>query len=278
MANVKTKTVYKIKWKNLTRVLIIFVGIIASCICAYYAYIFIGDYSKTKNNIAYINERIKKTNAVDDEDTRTIAPESTLSKFDIYWDYIKLGLIDVEMASLKRINADSIGYMEIKGTNFNYPIVGYKDGFYKTHSFDKIENLYGWPYLDENNKTDELPAHTIIHVPKQLGSIFTSNLGEVFKSAWNEDDDNFIIRYYMNNSAMLWQIISVYRTDEKDHLGTNFSSDSDLEDFIDASIKLSEVKFKASARTTDNLLTITTDSGKNDIVIFAKLIKIKEEK
>ncbi len=276
MANKKVKTVYKLKWKNicvLLAAILLFVGVLFGI---YWAYHFYKDYKSTMADKDKIHETVEVTNIVDDEKTKTIPPDSTLSKFDIYWDYIKLGLIDVDMASLMRINSDTLGFVEVKGTDFSYPIVRSNGGFYRRHSFDKTPNSNGWLYLDDDVNIEELSTNTVVYGNKLIwGSLF-KDLDVVFKPEWNENDDNFVIRYYTNYYSTLWQVISVYKSDDKTARKTEFESEKETEDFISAMLKKSAVKFKASAKATDKFLTLTTNSGGENIVVFAKLIKIKD--
>ncbi len=275
MANKKVKTVYKFKWKNFAKLFLVLVAFVGVLFAGFWGINFYKDYKATDSIIKKVHETVEVTNIVDDELTKTIPPDSTLSKFDIYWDYIKLGLLDVDMASLMKINADTVGYIDVKGTDFNYPVVKDNDGFYKKHSFDKLENANGWIYIDDKVSFEELGTNTIIYGNKLfLGKLF-KDLDNVFKQTWNENDDNFIIRYYTNYHSTLWQIVSVFNTSDKTVRKTNFDSEKDLVEYIDNMIKKSEVKFKTKANVNDRFLTLTTNSNGENIVIFAKLIKIK---
>lgn len=272
MGNIKT--VYKIKWKNL---LIILAIIVVLVIGGFIAIKYLIDYNKTSKVITKISEEVKVNNIVDDEKTKTITPDSKLSKFDIYWDYIKLGLIDVDMASLKRINSDSIGYLEIKGTNFSYPIVKGEDDFYKSHSFDKSKNILGWLYVDKDNNIESLDTNTIIYGNKVFGNKLAGSLNEMQKSSWNEDKNNFIIRFSTNYHSTLWQIISVYDTKDKSYIKKDFTNEDEVQSYAESVIQKSKIKFKAGTLPTDKFLTITTNSNGTNMVVHAKLIKIREE-
>lgn len=276
MAKTKTKTVYKIKWKNTLILFSSIIGIILLILTSSRASTFFKDKRTTEKNIEEIREKVKVTSIVDDELTKTIPPDSKLSKFDSYWDYIKLGLIDVDMASLKRINSDTIGYIEVKGTDYSYPVLEYKNGKYNTHSFDKKENSFGWIYLDEKNDYETINTNTIIHGNKVYANLLSSKLKVLYDKSWQEDDNNFILKYTTNYASGLYQIISVYKTKDNSHLKTSFKDDEDLQKFIASSIEKSEIKFKTDAKTTDKFLTLTTDSNGKDIVVLAKLIKIRE--
>lgn len=277
MAHKKVKTVYKLKWKNIG-LFLSFIFIAALLIFGgYKAIVLFCDYNKTKDVIKSLDKDELVENIVDDEFTSTIKQPSTLSKFDAHWDYVKLGLIDVEMAKLKRVNADTVGFIEVKGTDFSYPVVQGSNDFYKSHSFDKSKNSFGWVYLDEKNSSSEMDTKNIIYGNKVLGNMLMSSLNKVFKEEWNSETDNYIIRYVTNNYSSLWRIISVYKAKDTEHLMTDFDSSEDLQSHIDKLIKKSEFKFKTEALATDNFLILTTNSKNNNIVILAKLIKIKKE-
>ncbi len=277
MGKTKVKTIYKIKWKNLLKMILFILVITIIILLGIRVYKFIIDRSNSLNVIALAQEKASVTNIVDDEYTRTITPESGLSKFDTYWDYIKLGLIDIDMANLKKINSETIGYLEIKSTNFSYPIVTESDGFYKTHSYDKKDNSLGWIYLSDESSLESLGTNTVILGNKTFANFLMMDLKSLYKDEWNSNDDNFILRYYTNYYSTLWQIISVYKTKDNDYLTTTFNEESDIENFINTSISKSEITFKANAQTTDKFLTLATNSSGENIVLLAKLIKIREE-
>ena len=91
------------------------------------------------------------------------------------------------------------------------------------------------------------------------------------------DDNNYIIKLYTRTQSTIWQIVSVYETKDKDHLQTTFEDDSDIEKYIDSMLKNTQIKFKGYAKTDDKFLTLTTNSKGTNLVIQAKLIKIRDE-
>ena len=55
-----------------------------------------------------------------------------------------MNLINVDFNELKKINSNTKGWIQVNGTNINYPFVQAKDNkFYLTHSFDKSYNSAG---------------------------------------------------------------------------------------------------------------------------------------
>lgn len=276
-ANTKLKTVYKVKWKNLGVLLLLIVlagGLIFGTVKIVK---YIIDYKSTSQVINEFKQNVNIDNLVDDEFTKTIKPDSSLSKFDIYWDYIKLGLIDVNMASLKKINSDSVGYVEIKGIDFSYPVVKSEEDIYKKTSFDKKENQLGWIYLDKRSSLETLGTNTVIMGNKVIGDNLMGVLNGIFKKEWTDDKNNYVIKYSTNYYSTLWQIISVYHTKDKNYLKYDFENEDEVKKYFEESIGKSEIKFKAGILPSDKFLTIATNSNGTNIVIQAKLIKIREE-
>lgn len=275
MANKNVKTVYKVKWKNMSYAIGVALVGIALLFGIYKGFVLFKDYKSTRKLIDEIKDKAETSNIVDDAKTQTIRPDSTISKFDAYWDYIKLGLLDVNMAGLKKMNAEAVGYIEVKGTDFSYPVA--LGEYYKSHSFDKLDNSLGWIYVKDDFDADNLETNTIIYGNKNFLGVLASDLNEVFKDDWNSNNENFIVKFYTDKFSSLWQIISVYKTKEKDYLETSFESDEILEKYIDKALKSTKVKFKGTAKTTDKFLTLTTNSRGSNLVVQAKLIKIRTE-
>ena len=61
----------------------------------------------------------------------------------------------ITKTKLKRINSDTVGWIEVESTNIGYPIVQTTDNnYYLTHSFDKASNDAGWVFMDYRNSSD----------------------------------------------------------------------------------------------------------------------------
>ena len=81
--------------------------------------------------------------------TNNIDKQSTTKTQNIYYDYTKINLIDVDLNELTKINKDTKGWIQVKGTNINYPYVQTKNNdYYLTRSFDKKYTDAGWVFMD----------------------------------------------------------------------------------------------------------------------------------
>ncbi|UKI57499.1 MAG: hypothetical protein L6V81_09305 [Clostridium sp.] len=66
-----------------------------------------------------------------------VNPESQ-KKESIYWSYIKMNMINVDFTDLIKQNSDTKGWIQVNGTNINYPFVQSNDNaYYLNHSFTK---------------------------------------------------------------------------------------------------------------------------------------------
>lgn len=252
----KLKPKYKVRWKNVFKFLLfVFIIIVASKMIFRGINILIDNRNITKINKKLSN--VKINNIVDDENTYKTIDDKDINKFDNYFNYVKLGLLNVDLKNAKKINKNVIGWITINGTEVNYPIIKSKSDYYKNHSLDKKNNINGAIYT--NSKTEGLNEDIVIKGNYNRFNILFGTLKNLFKEPWYDDDDNYVIKLYLEDTSSLWQIVSVYKT--KDRITRNNL------------INKSEYDFNTFVTDEDRILTIVAD-GNQDIVIQAKLIKL----
>ena len=103
--------------------------------------------------------------------------------------------LEVDFNELLKKNPDTVGWIEVKGTNINYPIVQTTDNsYYLTHAFDKTKNEAGWVFMDYRNDAVNFNQNTILYAHSRLtGSMFGS-LKNILESSWYTNKNNHIIR------------------------------------------------------------------------------------
>ena len=209
----------------------------------------------------------------DNENTTKI--ENEVKKDDLYWKYIDTNLINVNFEELKKENKDTIGWIQVMGTNINYPFVQTENNdYYLTHSFKKKANLGGWIFLDYRNNIKELDKNTIIYGHGRLDTSMFGSLKNIFTNNWLNNSDNFIIKLSTESHITLWQVFSVYKIPTtNDYIKVKFNDD-DFKDFYTMLLNRSEYNFNTNVTTKDKILTLSTCYNDNEkVVLHAKLIK-----
>ncbi|HIT38002.1 MAG TPA: class B sortase [Candidatus Onthousia faecipullorum] len=182
--------------------------------------------------------------------------------------------------TLKKINQDIVGYIEVKNTNVSYPIVKSSDNsYYLNHSYDKEKNNVGSIFLDYRNDLENLSRNNIIYGHGRLDKSMFGSLNNLLEKDWLSNKDNYYITVTTPNKIMTFKIFSVYTIDKESYyIKTYFSSNKYFKDFLETIMKRSIYNFGTDVNTTDKILTLSTcknDFGKR-IVVHAKLLK-KEE-
>lgn len=266
----------QIKWKNI-------IVLIAFLIFSTTLTISIINILKWDNDRKGISEQVKKIEEVivieeseDTENTEIIEQVEVIPEANPYWDYIKMNLINVDFNELKTTNEQVKGWIQVNGTNINYPFVQSIDNsYYLTHAFNKSYNQAGWIFLDYRNKIDSLDRNTIIYGHSRVDKTMFGSLKNILKSNWYNNADNHIVKLSTETENTLWQVFSVYHIPTtSDYLQIDFSNDDDYQKFLDMLTARSMLNFNTTVNYNDKILTLSTCYKKTDkMVMHAKLIK-----
>ncbi len=269
------------KYKILNIILTIFL-LISISVLIYSAYK-IFSYHKDTKAMEEIKEELEETVDIqevqeveEDENVQVIEQKEEIKKDNPYYDYIKMKLIDVDIKELKKKNSDTVGWIQVNGTNINYPFVQTKDNkYYLTHDLNKKYNSAGWVFLDYRNNIKNLDKNTILYAHARLNKTMFGSLKNILKSDWYKNKNNYVIKLSTENQNTLWQVFSVYHIPEtSDYIQVKFSSDNEFKTFADMLQKRSVYKFNTTVSGSDKILTLSTCYGKTErMVMHAKLIK-----
>ena len=253
--------------------LIFFLSIFAVSINQVYQWL------KDNKEIENISDDVVKDTKVkekeDTKNTENVNPPEDLSND--YWDYIKMNLLEVDFNELLRKNPDTVGWIEVKGTNINYPIVQTTDNsYYLNHAFDGSKNEAGWVFMDYRNDSVNFNQNTILYAHSRLtGSMFGS-LKNILNSSWYTNKNNHIIRLSTPTENTMWQVFSVYTIPKESYYITpSFNTVDSYSEFLNIIKGRSEVEFSGTVNTNDKVLTLSTckDNFGNRIVMHAKFMK-----
>lgn len=269
MENVVIKKRKKLNVKNLCLLIFFLVMLIVFLFSLIKVIMWIID----NNNTNDIIKKVANTYEINEKsyDNEVIINEN---EKDIYFDYMKLKFIDVDINKLKTFNPDTIGFIKVMGTNINYPFVQTLDNdYYLNRSYDKTYNNAGWIFLDyRNNEFND--KNTIIYGHGRINGTMFGSLKDTLKSSWQNNKDNYIIKISTEKENSIWQIFSVYKiATTSDYLQTTFS-DNEFESFINLIKGRSSYNFETNITNEDKVLTLSTCYNDNDkMVVHAKLIK-----
>ncbi len=264
---------------------IILIIILIACVLTFtYSTVKIFMWSEDNKDTDRIVDDLEKTTVVEEVNSTEnveIIGEEEVSKKDtkktsIYWSYIKMNLINVDFSELKKKNKDTKGWIQVSGTNINYPFVQAKDNkYYLTHSFEKKYTDAGWVFLDYRNDINNLSKNNIIYGHARLNKTMFGTLKNVLTKKWYNNKDNHVIKLSTEKENTLWQIFSVYSIKtETYYITTSFKNDDEFKKFIDTVKKRSKYKFDANVSVNDTVLTLSTCHNTDEkIVVHAKLIK-----
>ena len=274
----RRKNKRRIKWN----VIFIFIMLIIFSRCIIISLFNIAKWiieSKKTNNQIDDLQTITEVHTIEDSENTEII-ENNVPKDDQYWNYIKMNLIDVNFNELKQKNSDTVGWIQVKGTNINYPFVQTTNNeYYLNHAFDKTINDAGWVFMDYRNNSQDLDRNSILYAHSRLDSTMFGTLKNILSSNWINNTDNYVIKTSTENENGLWQVFSIYKIPEtSDYLQTSFNNDKEFLDFANMLINRSDYNFNTSINEKDKIITLSTCYNDDSrVVLHAKLIKLEKK-
>ena len=179
------------------------------------------------------------------------------------------------------INKETVAWLQVNGTNINYPVVQHKDNsYYLTHDFYQHKTNVGWVFGDYRDDFKNFNNNTIIYAHNLVNRTMFGQIPYLMKSNWFSKESREYIKLSTKNTNSIWQIFSVYETDPTtDYLQAIFYSPTTYQVFLDNIKKKSKHKFKTTVTNTDKILTLSTcnDIGNKRVAVHAKLVKIENK-
>ena len=269
----------RLKWKNIIAFSLIIIFLITLTISTIDIIKWKLDSNKTDKQIKEIQDFIEIEEVIEEditEEIEIIEQVEEIPQANPYWNYIKMNLINVNFNELKKINSNTKGWIQVNGTNINYPFVQANDNkYYLTHSFDKSYNSAGWVFLDYRNNINELSKNTILYAHGRLDYTMFGSLRNITKSSWLNNSNNYVVKLSAETENTLWQVFSVYHIPTtNDYIKVNFNSNEEFTTWTEMLINRSSYNFNTTVQENDNILTLSTCYDDYEkVVLHAKLIK-----
>ncbi len=190
----------------------------------------------------------------------------------------------LQVEELKKENQDIVGWIEIEGTNINYPVLqGTDNQYYMKHTYNKENSKDGSIFLDKSYDWN-IPSTNLLlygHNNKN-GTMFQNLLKYKDESFYKEHPT---IRFTTINDDCQYEIISaflsrVYYEDEQNvfryYYFINANDETQYNNYINESKKASLYDTGKSAEYGEQLITLSTCSYHTEdgrFVVVAKKVK-----
>lgn len=180
------------------------------------------------------------------------------------------------IVALKELNDETVGWLNVPGTNIDYPVVKAKDNaYYLRHNFKKEKDYNGWVFMNYLNSAEMLDKNTIIFAHNRYYSnIMFGTLNKVGKKAWYQNIKDNLITYSDINKEMKWEVFAAYTVPvTDDYLETNFSTDEDFNNFIKMIRSRSVISSDLEIKSTDKILTLSTCADINTRFVVHAILR-----
>ena len=172
----------------------------------------------------------------------------------------------LQVEELQKKNSDIIGWIEIEGTNINYPVLqGEDNSFYMNRNYDKEESVYGSLFLDKDYDWKRGSNNLLIYGHNmQDGSMFHDLLNYADKDYYEEHP---IIRFTTPEEDAEYEIIAAFRSrvyykSEKNvfryYYFINPETEEEYDEFVKDAKKASLYDTGKTAEYGDQLITLST--------------------
>ena len=165
------------------------------------------------------------------------------------------------LAALREVNPDVIGWISIPGTKINYPISqGEDNSYYLTHTWEGEPNYCGAIFLEHTNSTDFTDFNTIVYGHNMRNGSMFAGL-HYYKSLAHWETHPYV--YLVTDEGVLrYEIFSSYNAEvDSPTYGLGFRQPETREAYIQMAIDKSEIDTGCVPAHTDRILTLSTCTG-----------------
>lgn len=189
----------------------------------------------------------------------------------------------MQVKELQKENPDVVGWLEIEGTNINYPVLqGIDNEYYMTHTYKKEYSADGSIFLDKEYDWSLPSSNLLIYGHNnENGKKFCDLLKYQEESFYKEHPT---IKFATNEEDCEFEIIAsflsrVYYKSEKDvfryYFFINAENEQEFNDYVTNSKKASLYDTGKTAEYGDQLMTLSTCSYHTEDGRFAVVAKKK---
>lgn len=192
-----------------------------------------------------------------------------------------LTFLNVNLNPYINQNSETVAWIQVNGTNINYPVVQHKDNdYYLNHDFYNRKTNIGWVFGDYRDNFEDFNNNTIIYAHNLINRTMFGQIPYLLKENWQSNPNNHYIKLSTRSTNSIWQIFSIYKTKPTtDYLQVRFNDIETYSTFIETLKNKSTYNFNTNVTAEDKIITLSTcdDTGTKRIAVHAKLIKIENK-
>ena len=172
----------------------------------------------------------------------------------------------LQLEELQKENEEIIGWLEIEGTNINYPVLQASDNdYYLTHNYKKEKSSTGSIFLDKDFDLINGSSNYLIYGHRSKSGLMFEDLMKYAKEDFYKEHTK--VKFTTNKDDSLYEILSVfysrvYYKSEKNvfryYYFVNANNEQEYNDFVNNAKKVSLYDTDVTANYGEQLLTLST--------------------
>ncbi len=173
--------------------------------------------------------------------------------------------IPVDFEFLKGENQDIIGWIQVDGTQIDYPVLydTTYNRYYLRHNFKGTNTAYGSIFVLGENAGDFTDFNTVVYGHNMLDRSMFAQLHQFRKQEFFDSHGQIII--YTPDRKLTYQVFAAYRTDNLNIiLNNDFSTEELRTQYIEgiyAQESLANFKTEYEVTASDRIVTLSTCIG-----------------
>lgn len=187
-------------------------------------------------------------------------------------------------SSQKKVPQNMVGWIEVPGSNIDYPIMSATDDYYLTHDPYGRKTICGsvFCYASQNLAAEEQDKNIVIFGHRISNNKMFGYLDVICRKGIINDPQKNKIIITTKFGAYQYEMFSAYRTTANENFGrVNFENSEDFRAYCNMLLQKSETPKSGtmSFEASDHVITLVTCARGNDknrrAVVHAKLVDFK---
>lgn len=166
-----------------------------------------------------------------------------------------------DLAALREVNPDVVGWIRVPDTKIDYPVVqGEDNNFYLKHTWQGHENTVGTIFMDYGSSPDLTDFNTLIYGHNmRSGAMFASLRSYSQQSYWEAHPHIYLL---VDSGVFRFDVFSAYRAElDSAAYGQSFRQRETREKFLQDAAEKSAIETEITPGIRDRILTLSTCSG-----------------